>query len=169
MVTGRFAISRLLPVREAFGDIWAMDGDLLCVTTNLKVNSDGEAVMGGGIAREARELYPTIGKELGRAIRDGRRTVVFSGILDQWGMGRDLCAFPTKDHYKNPSTLELIEESAQALASLIEVRGYKNVLLPRPGCGLGGLTWDQVKPVLEKHLDDRVIIVGFASEANAAV
>jgi hypothetical protein len=35
----------------------------------------------------------------------------------------------------------------------------ENVLVPRPGCGNGQLDWEDVKPILLDHFDDRFIVV----------
>ena len=37
--------------------------------------------------------------------------------------------------------------------------GWETVVLPRLGCGLGQLRWDDVKPILERYLDDRFIVL----------
>ena len=42
---------------------------------------------------------------------------------------------------------------------IIQFYDLKNVALPRPGCANGGLNWEDVKPHLERILDDRVTIV----------
>lgn len=70
-----------------------------------------------------------------------------------------LVGFPTKYDWRKPSPIQLIERSAKQLRIIIEAMGWKKVLLPRPGCDRGGLSWPQVKVVLEKILDDRVTII----------
>lgn len=73
-----------------------------------------------------------------------------------------LVSFPTKDRVSEDSKLPLIVQSATELMNLVEQMDWTIVVLPRPGCGLGGLDWDtQVKPALEPILDDRVIIITF--------
>lgn len=55
-----------------------------------------------------------------------------------------------------------IEQSCQELMYLIDELSYEKVLLPRPGCGAGELSYDGVKPILEKYLDDRVYVITFS-------
>lgn len=160
-------------MREAFGDIWEMaaelDAPLVCVTTNLQVNSSGEAVMGAGIAREARDLYPGVARELGRRIKKGEHSTIYLGVFcDDFGLTRHLAAFPTKRHWRDRSDLGLIEESAQVLVEVTDLMGFQDVLLPRPGCGRGGLTWAQVQPLIASLLDERFAVVGYAGEAPDA-
>ncbi len=38
--------------------------------------------------------------------------------------------------------------------------------LPRVGCGNGSLDWEDVQPILERHLDDRFILVSLPSEVH---
>ncbi len=70
-------------------------------------------------------------------------------------------SLPTKNEYWLPSPIVLIERSLKELVSLVD-HTYKaqNIVLPRPGCGLGGLDWETaVKPLCEKYLDDRFTVV----------
>ena len=55
--------------------------------------------------------------------------------------------------------LSIIKKSAHQLMELINKFGWKKVLLPRPGCGAGGLSWNVVNPVIKDILDDRVIAI----------
>ena len=69
-------------------------------------------------------------------------------------------AFHTKYHWKDKSSLNLIKKSSQQLVLVTNMMDWKNILLPRPGCSNGGLSWEkQVKPVLENYLDDRFTII----------
>ena len=55
----------------------------------------------------------------------------------------------------------LIYENEAELVLFADVYGWKRVALPQPGCGLGGLKWAEVGPVLGQLLDDRFIILDF--------
>ena len=59
------------------------------------------------------------------------------------------------------SDLSLIERSARQLAEFAAESGWKSVVLPRPGCGAGELSWDEVRPVLSSILDDRFYAITF--------
>lgn len=60
--------------------------------------------------------------------------------------------FPTKDHWRNPSRLEWVENGLQVLAAEYRDWGIKSLALPPLGCGNGGLAWSQVWPLIERHL-----------------
>mgnify|MGYP001580901715 CR=1 FL=1 len=55
--------------------------------------------------------------------------------------------------------LELIKESASQLAVVAGAYSNKTFVLPRPGCGNGGLKWEDVKPVIEPILPDNVHVI----------
>lgn len=142
---------------EEQGNLWEIEADARCITTNGAVKNNGCAVMGRGNAREARDRYPGLDLRFGRRLAAGGNHV-------HWTMTDDgpLVTFPVKVHWEEPAQLPLISQSCQELMALIEAQGWARVLLPRPGCGNGGLDWSRlVKPAVKLLLDDRVVIVTF--------
>ena len=129
-------------MREMQIDIWTAPSHVWrCVTTNKCVKSNGEAVMGRGIAKQVRDRYPGFAKKLGHILTlyDGN-VILFPEI--QW------IAFPTKRDWRENSNLDLIEASARELSAYINANQIPEVWLPRPGCSNGGLYWHDVKSVI---------------------
>lgn len=65
--------------------------------------------------------------------------------------------FPTKLHWRDPSRIEWIEQGLISLAAFIRTRNIGSIAVPRLGCGLGGLNWAHVRPLIEKHLGNLVV------------
>lgn len=141
-------------MREAVGDLWTLPADMRCVTTNGTVRKDMCAVMGKGCAREAAERYPGLALRLGKVLtQHGNHVFVIAGL--------NLITFPVKHQWYENASLELIKQSTLELISFIDSHEQGDslrILLPRPGCGNGGLTWEQVKPIVE-ILPDTVTVV----------
>lgn len=138
---------------EITGDLWDFHnkGEIVCITTNYTVTDKGLLVMGGGCAREAMDRYPHLPKILGDIYSESHNVPVF---LEK----ENIITFPTKNEVWKDSTLTLIESSAKYLANLV-ANINKNIYIPRPGCGLGGLNWDVVKPCLEAILTENKFII----------
>lgn len=139
---------------EVQQDLWTVDADVRCVTTNGTVTADGLNVMGAGCAREAANFYPEAPHTLGALIQVHGNHVYL--------IGPKLVAFPTKEDVRDRSTAGRVWQSAVELVALTNLYGWRKVALPRPGCGLGGLSWDDVRPMLVSSLDERFILVDFA-------
>lgn len=136
---------------EKVGDIWKSGAEYICITTNGVVKSNGELVMGAGIAKECKEKYPEIPKIWGGMVKEcGNRVYMW----DHW----KLFSFPTKYDWKHPSDIELIKKSCEQLLLIVNRQHINSVALPKPGCGNGGLNWNDVKKVVGAMLDDRFII-----------
>ena len=137
---------------EECGDFWTVSADLRCITTNGALGTNYRAVMGKGIALEARMRYHDIEAILGSLIKKYGNHV--------FHLGYNLISFPTKYHWKQDSDVVLIKRSAQELVILLRDNPAKRILLTRPGCGNGNLQWEAVKPVIQEILtDDKFIIV----------
>ena len=142
--------------REAYGNIWDMDGDAICITTNGYIKNNGEAVMGRGVALEAKQRFPDLAWQLGLKIDE------FGNHVQLIHLNPFLYSFPVKHNWWERAELDLIERSAHELMSHIQSARFEHVLLPRPGCGNGGRDWEtEVKPILEPILDDRVAVVTY--------
>ncbi len=73
--------------------------------------------------------------------------------------GAALASFPVKRHWHEAADPELIRSSARQLVALADKFGYERVVLPRPGCGNGRLSWEGIRPILAGILDDRFTVV----------
>lgn len=139
-------------------NIWNYVGraDLICVTTNGMTKRDGTLVMGAGIALQARNLFPELGKLWGEHVRREGNIPCFSFVQK----GTVIASLPTKHDWRDKSDLALIEASVRSIERLCTKAYLTKNLLPPPGCGHGGLNWQkEVKPLLETILDERFYIV----------
>lgn len=127
----------------------------IAITTNGDVNRFGRAVMGRGVAIQARNKFPDIDKTLADCLNKyGNRVFVMEDIR--------IITFPVKHHWQEKASLELIHDSCVQLNRVLDKLDLSRLYLPKPGCGNGHLAWKDVEPVLDKVLDDRVIIVDYA-------
>jgi hypothetical protein len=145
-------------VRELVGELWTYHGRVpVGITTNGLITRAGLAVMGRGCAAEAARRWPALRRELGARLRHGGNHVY-------WFDGHGLFTFPVKHRWWEPAELEVIRRSARELMEMIESRGWRRVILPRPGCGNGRRTWAEVRPVLEPICDDRILVIAREGE-----
>ena len=122
-------------------------GTWIAIPINWTLNSQGLAVMGAGVAKRADDLF-SLRRYFGEEISKTQETrLIFdhqSGVM----------GFPTKYNWRHPSHLKLIERSAEELRNFLVINPQAKVYLPKVGCGLGGLFWKDVEPVLDKALGD---------------
>lgn len=157
-------------MREVTGDLWAWDdGQVIArvITTNGFVKKDGSAVLGAGVAKQAVERFGKgLPVKVGEYItRWGNHCHAFppnpDADRDYW-----LLTFPVKPEagpngepgFKAKAELELIRRSCmELLAWAVSVSETGTIVLPRPGCGNGGLQWDDVRPTLVDAFDQQLL------------
>lgn len=164
---------------EIKGDLFRQMADAICITTNGFTRTDGRAVMGRGCARQAVAKWPRIEQVLGQrlldggnqvwalTIQEGERIFFKNPPVGARGLPYHVVSFPVKHHWKEQADLDLIKRSAHQLMDMIKEKGWTKVILPRPGCGNGRLTWDMVKPVLSEILDFRVVVISPKNEVDS--
>jgi len=171
-------------MKEEKGDLFSYIGkvDALCITTNGFVKSNGNAVMGRGCALQAATRWSVITKLLGKHIRAAGNVphkliqkditwiysfpvkpinAIFTGnnavthMIPKFKLGQCIPGWACIADER------IIEESARYMTEEANSCEYKCIVLPRPGCGAGELSWDIVKPILNKYLDGRFISVTY--------
>ena len=148
-------------MKQVTGDFWKMAryADAICVTTNGIIKNNGELVMGKGIALQFAQRYPGLALKLAAHVSRSGNTpcLVAFDLPDQCDL---VLSFPTKHNWVNPSSLELIIDSAKLVVEIANDINLKKILLTRPGCGNGGLDWHrQVEPAIRDILDNRFVVV----------
>lgn len=149
-------------MKEVYGDIWdyhwesgkkiyIKGSSWIVITTNGSVRKDGACVMGRGVAKQAALKFPMLPFELGKCLKSEFGNTVYMF------MQYKILTFPVKHNWREKADLNLIEKSCKELVK--EAPRQDNIYMVRPGCGNGGLDWKDVKPVLEKYLDDRFTVV----------
>lgn len=144
---------------EITGDIWDYQGRaVIVITTNGHVTKSGAAVFGRGCARQAQERFPALPLLLGRLLQ-AHGNHVFS-------LGFGLVSFPVEDSPWALPDPGLICRSARELKELADLEGWGMIVVPRPGCGGGGLAWREVRPLLVEFFDRRFYVI---TEGDPAV
>ena len=139
-------------MEEVTGDIWKVEGDWIVIPTNGFVKTNGECVMGRGLAYQAKSKFTQLPLELGSHIKMMGNKV---GVFSQYR----LLSFPVKHNWWEQADLSLIEESCSYLAWTACFLRASVVLVPRVGCGNGQLDWKDVRPVLNKYLGPSFVLV----------
>lgn len=148
-----------------------MDGDMFfsrMQTLTVSVNCVG--IMGKGLASRAKYQFPDVYVNYQDSCRKGRlklgkpylykRESSFDYELadepqsmanangETW-----FILFPTKNHWRDMSDLKSIEEGLRWIRNNYREMGLKSLAVPALGCGLGGLEWKNVGPLICSYLN----------------
>lgn len=136
----------------AEGNIIKADAEALVNTVNCA------GFMGKGIALQFKQAYPENFDAYAKACRSkhvkpGKMFVFETG---QMFNPKYIINFPTKRHWRGKSRLEDIESGLNALVQEVKRLNIKSITVPPLGCGLGGLKWSVVRPMIEKAFSELV-------------
>ena len=127
-------------------------GDLLACEAEALVNTvNCVGVMGRGIALQFKRQFPDNEKYYKAACE--RNGVALGEMLvyetNSMFNPKYIINFPTKQHWRSGSKLADIEMGLIDLVDIVKTNDIKTIAVPPLGCGLGGLDWHAVKPLME--------------------
>ena len=134
-----------------------------CQTLVNTVNCCG--IMGAGIAKQFKQLYPDMFNEYKLACKPGpNRRLEHGGDLWFWNYidlykPKKILCFATKEHWYYPSKIEWIEKGLQTFVTNYTFWNITSIAWPKLGCNNGKLDWEtQVKPLMFDYLNKLDII-----------
>jgi O-acetyl-ADP-ribose deacetylase (regulator of RNase III) len=136
------------------GDIFASGADVLVCPVNCV-----PGIMGAGLALAFAKRWPGLRRRHATLARDGRLAVGLAPIVGE--AGRDFCLFPSKRHWRLPSTLSDVALGLDGLRielanhrAMQRRRPLESIAIPALGCGLGRLAWADVRSLIVAALAD---------------
>ena len=156
-------------IEIADGNILEADAEALVNTVNCI------GFMGKGIALQFKQAFPANFKAYESACHSGEVVPGKMFIFDNGRLinPRYLINFPTKRHWRGKSLIGDIRSGLKALTADVQRLGVRSIAIPPLGCGLGGLDWREVRPLIEDAFselqDVRVLLFepGGAPDAKA--
>jgi len=128
------------------GNILKADAEALVNTVNCV------GFMGKGIALQFKKAYPenfdAYHKACAAAEVEPGRMFIFD--LHSMLNPKYIVNFPTKRDWRANSRYEDIESGLKALVVDVRRLGIRSIAVPPLGCGLGGLDWNKVQPMIER-------------------
>ena len=132
-------------------------GNLLEADVEALVNTvNTQGVMGKGLALAFKNAFPENFRAYAQACQGGQVRTGQMFITEQQTLlgPRWIINFPTKQHWRDSSKLEWIDQGLEDLRKNLADNQIVSVAIPPLGCGLGGLDWQLVKPRIEDALAD---------------
>ena len=170
-------------MKTYIGNIWNLmlpeEGYQIVIPVNLGWKTSGENVMGRGLAKEARCLFPGCDKWLGqyqkqiyelfKSAKVKPNDPKFAGQWTAWHDTAPLLFVPSKSlnedapwlSWKNKADPVLIDAGLKNLPEFARVNNIKKIAVPLLGAGNGGLEPAEMKSLIETRLggDDRFALV----------
>lgn len=138
----------------------SQDADLFQVKADAIVNAvNCKGVMGKGIAREFKKRFPRSFRIYLAACQSGNIKPGLPLFVRGSGDEPNIIHFPTKNHWRGKSRLDWIRKGLAYLKSYYKEWGIASLAMPQLGCGLGGLDWMDVKPLIEEYLGEEQLDV----------
>lgn len=127
------------------GDIFKSQCEALVNPVNIK------GVMGKGLALAFKTKYPAHFENYKRACQNGEMTTD-KVLAYQEINGPMIICLATKADWKDSSKIEYVSAGLDDLVKQIETLGIRSIAIPKLGCGLGGLDWNKVRPLIVEKL-----------------
>ena len=145
--------------------IYEVEGDILL--SNAQAMAHGIAPNDDfkqGLAFSLKEGHPELVKEFRS---QSHKTRISEGGMWTWvsAEGKKVYNLMTQEHARGAGAtpgkakLSYVNHSLKELRKAIEKESIASLALPKLATGVGGLDWEEVRPLIDKHLGDLEIPV----------
>jgi O-acetyl-ADP-ribose deacetylase (regulator of RNase III) len=130
------------------GDMFSSKMQTLAITVNL------QGTMGKGLALRAKQKFPEVDEVYQEACRAKKVRAGHPFLYKREDLlyHKWFLLFATKRHWRANSRLEDIESGLDWVKSNFKDEGIQSLAMPALGCGLGGLDWADVGPMMCRYL-----------------
>jgi hypothetical protein len=118
-------------------------GQYAVIPTNTVVKANGEAVMGAGLAKQARDKFEGLATRYGAHLRDAEINGTTAMMIDHENR---LILIPTKTDWRLPSSVEQVDAALSELSTL-----DLPMSVPNLGAGKGQVALGDVEQLMVKH------------------
>lgn len=108
-------------------------------------------IMGKGLALNVKHVYPECYDDYKHACEQGKVRVGKMHVFKRQD-GKYIINFPTKTHWRLPSSKYYIESGLTDLVDVINELKIKSIAIPPLGCGNGGLMWSEIRQIIVERL-----------------
>ncbi|WP_457623358.1 DarT ssDNA thymidine ADP-ribosyltransferase family protein [Persephonella sp.] len=145
------------PIRkvEITDNISIVQGDMFtsnCELLTVSVNTVG--VMGKGLASRFKYMYPEVYVFYENLCKRKILKLGVPYIFVSENFKRKFLLFPTKGHWKEKSKIDNIVKGLDWFIENYGKYDVESAAFPALGCGLGGLKWEEVGPIMVHKLKD---------------
>jgi O-acetyl-ADP-ribose deacetylase (regulator of RNase III) len=137
-----------MTIERGHGNLLAADADALVNTVNA------EGVMGKGLALQFKKAFPEAFASYEKACKAGEVAPGRMHVVKRLASPRFIINFPTKNRWRQPSKIEFIRDGLVDLVKQVRALGIESIAIPPLGCGMGGLAWSDVKPLIVRAFDE---------------
>jgi O-acetyl-ADP-ribose deacetylase (regulator of RNase III) len=136
-------------IKLSQGNILKADAQAFVNTVNCV------GVTGRGVALQFKKAFPVNFTAYEIACKEGQVQPgkMFIYDLNRICNPRFIINFPTKRHWKAKSLIGDIKLGLVDLIHIIKEKQIHSIAIPPLGCGLGGLAWEEVKPLIIDAFD----------------
>lgn len=130
-----------------------VDGNIFDSKCQVLVNPvNCRGVMGAGLALEFKNRFPEMFEWYAQICKVHSLLLGSPVLWNPENAEKWVLLFPTKKHWKHKSKLENIEKGLQEFCRMCCDWGIESVAWCKLGCGLGGLSWEEVHPLMVQYL-----------------
>ncbi len=137
-----------MTIERGRGNLLAADADALVNTVNA------EGVMGKGLALQFKKAFPEAFASYEKACKEGEVAPGRMHVVKRLASPRFIINFPTKNRWRQPSKIEFIRDGLVDLVKQVRALGIESIAIPPLGCGMGGLSWSDVKPLILRAFEE---------------